>query len=59
MDSSLHTHFSSLIDPRLERTKKHPLINIIFIAICGVLCGADTWVSIERYGKIKQEWLYD
>lgn len=57
MDSSLHTHFSSLIDPRLERTKKHPLINIIFIAICGVLCGADTWVSIERYGKIKQEWL--
>jgi predicted transposase YbfD/YdcC len=57
MESSIHDHFNSLNDPRLERTRKHPLINILFIAICGVLCGADTWVSIERYGKTKQEWL--
>lgn len=57
MDSSFHNHFSSLIDPRLERTKKHPLINILLIAICGVLCGADNWVSIERYGKTKSSWL--
>jgi len=54
MNSSLHRHFNTLLDPRLDRTKKHPLINILFIAICGVLCGADNWVSIERYGKTKQ-----
>jgi hypothetical protein len=44
-------HFASLEDPRLERTKQHKLIDIITIAICAVICGADTWVAIETYGK--------
>ena len=57
MDSTIHDHFDSLIDPRLERTKKHPLINILFIAISAVICGAETWVSIERFAKSKEEWL--
>ena len=57
MASTLHDHFEGLIDPRLDRTKKHPLINILFIAICGVVCGAETWVSIERFGKLKFELL--
>lgn len=57
MDSTIHTHFESLNDPRLDRTKKHPLINILFIAICGVICGADTWVAIERFGKTKSDML--
>lgn len=50
-------HFVSLEDPRVERTKQHKLIDIITIAICAVICGADTWVAIETYGQAKQQWL--
>jgi hypothetical protein len=50
-------HFSQMEDPRIERTKLHQLIDIITIAICAVICGADTWVDIESYGRAKHEWL--
>jgi predicted transposase YbfD/YdcC len=53
----LEAHFSSLTDPRIDRTKRHPLINIIIIAICAVICGAETWVDIQAYGEAKREWL--
>ncbi|BAY80924.1 transposase [Calothrix parasitica NIES-267] len=44
-------------DPRIERTKKHKLIDVITIAICAVICGADSWVAIETYGLAKRKWL--
>jgi len=50
-------YFSDLEDPRVERTKQHKLIDIITIAICAVICGADNWVSIETYGQAKHQWL--
>jgi predicted transposase YbfD/YdcC len=50
-------HFEDLPDPRVNRTRLHPLIGILGIALCGVLCGADSWVEIEEYGKAKQAWL--
>lgn len=50
-------HFAQMEDPRVERTKQHKLIDIITIAICAVICGADTWVAIETYGRAKYEWL--
>ena len=53
----LYDAFASLNDPRVERTKHHSLINIISIAICAVICGADSWVAIETFGKAKQPWL--
>lgn len=56
-ETSIISHFAQLEDPRDERNRKHPLMNIIAIAILGVLSGADTWVDIERYGKSKREWL--
>ena len=43
-ETSIHRHFGSFDDPRLERRKKYPLINLIFIAFCAVLCGAEDWV---------------
>jgi predicted transposase YbfD/YdcC len=49
-------HFASLDDPRIDRTKLHPLINILVIAVCGVICGADSWVDIELFGQSKREW---
>jgi predicted transposase YbfD/YdcC len=53
----LYDAFAALPDPRVERTKHHPLIDIISIAICAVICGADSWVAVETFGKAKQPWL--
>jgi predicted transposase YbfD/YdcC len=49
--------FSKVTDPRIERSKRHKLLDIILVAICGVICGADSWVDIEMYGNAKKEWL--
>jgi len=50
-------HFSGLEDPRMERTKLHPLETIVVIALCAVICGADSWVDAELFGESKREWL--
>jgi len=49
-------HFSEIEDPRIERNKLHKLIDIITIAICAVICNADTWEDIEEFGKAKEGW---
>ena len=54
---SIGEHFSKVEDPRIERKKLHPLLNINVIAICGVICGAENWVDIELFGNMKKEWL--
>jgi predicted transposase YbfD/YdcC len=54
---SIAKHFGKMRDPRIDRTKRHKLLDILIIAICGVICGADSWVDIEIYGKSKLEWL--
>jgi predicted transposase YbfD/YdcC len=53
----LSTYFAAVEDPRRERTKRHKLLDIIIIAICGVICGAEGWVEIEEFGKEKESWL--
>jgi predicted transposase YbfD/YdcC len=55
----LETIFAQVEDPRVERTKLHRLRDIIIIAICGVLCGAEGWVDIEEFGRAKQAWFTD
>jgi predicted transposase YbfD/YdcC len=54
---SIKIHFSSVRDPRIDRTKQHKLLDIICIAICAVICGADTWVEVENFGRQKLNWL--
>jgi predicted transposase YbfD/YdcC len=54
---TIFEHFKDLEDPRIERTKKHLLLDIIALAICAVISGADGWEDIEAYGKDKYEWL--
>lgn len=54
---TLIDHFEKLTDPRVDRTKAHKLIDILTIAICAMICGADNWVAIETYGNSKYEWL--
>jgi predicted transposase YbfD/YdcC len=55
--NSLLDTFKDLPDPRSERNQDHPLISILFIAVCAAISGADNWVDIEAYGKAKQAWL--
>jgi predicted transposase YbfD/YdcC len=50
-------HFASLPDPRIERTKLHQLQDILVIAICAIICGADDWVAVEAWGNAKRTWL--
>lgn len=56
-EHKLWTHFSQVTDPRVERTKDHLLLDIIVIAVCGVICGADNWVEGEAWGREKENWL--
>jgi predicted transposase YbfD/YdcC len=53
---SIRVHFSKLEDPRIDRQKLHQLMDIIVIAISAVICGAETWVDIENFGKARIEW---
>ena len=54
--ASIMDHFQDLDDPRIERSKRHQLLDIVAIAICAVICGADSWVYVEMFGKSKEEW---
>jgi predicted transposase YbfD/YdcC len=50
-------HFAALEDPRLDRTKLYPLLEIVFIAVCALLSGANDFVGMEKFGKAKHDWL--
>lgn len=54
---SLEAHFAKIKDPRIDRTKKHRLQDILLIAVCGIICGANGWVEIEAFGKARLGWL--
>jgi predicted transposase YbfD/YdcC len=45
--------FGNLTDPRVERTKRHSLLDIFILALCATLGGANGWVDVERFGKAK------
>jgi predicted transposase YbfD/YdcC len=55
--ASILAHFQELDDPRISPATRHQLLDIVAIAICAVLCGADTWVEVEAFGRAKEEWL--
>lgn len=54
---SIAKHFRGLNDPRTGNAKQHIFLEILIIAICGVICGADGWSAVELFGKNKKEWL--
>ena len=54
--AALLEHFRELADPRIERHKEHKLIDVLVIAICAILCGANDWVAVETFGEAKREW---
>src|SRR5258708_19190302 len=54
---SIKKHFARLKDPRINRRKRHLLIDIVVIAICAVICGADSWPQVALFGQKRLDWL--
>src|SRR3954452_10834265 len=54
---SLKHHFVDLIDPRGERSRLHELLDVVGIALCAVIAGAESWPAVEAYGHAKRDWL--
>src|SRR5215208_1830173 len=55
--TSIGEHFATLTDPRVDRSKAHLLVEIVTIALCAAICGADDWVAVETFGREKHRWL--
>ena len=55
-ETTISKAFGELTDPRINRNLRHPLINIITISICAIICGCDDFCAIEEYGHSKSEW---
>ncbi len=55
--TSISEHFATLTDPRRDHLKAHRLLDILTIALCAVICGADDWVEVETFGRAKVAWL--
>lgn len=53
---SLADHFADLPDPRLDRQKRHELVDIIVLTICSILAGGKTWTDVERFGQSRVDW---
>ncbi len=56
-DSTIMTQFAAMSDPRVVGRSDHTLLDIITIALCAVICGADSWVAVAEFGKAKEAWL--
>ncbi len=56
--TSIESHFSELPDPRTDTHRiRHKLTDMVVIAISAVICGADSWVTVESFGHAKFKWL--
>jgi predicted transposase YbfD/YdcC len=54
--SSLTEHFSIIIDPRVNRTRDHELIDVLVIGLCCFICGGESFYDMEHFGNAKLEW---
>jgi predicted transposase YbfD/YdcC len=55
--TSISEHFEALTDPRRDHLKAHGLLDIVAITLCAVICGADGWVDVATFGRVKETWL--
>jgi len=55
--TSISEHFATLTDPRRDHLKEHGLLEIVAITLCAVICGADDWVNVATFGRVKEAWL--
>jgi predicted transposase YbfD/YdcC len=54
---AVFTPLETLTDPRIERTRRHALFDLLVVALCGTIAGADSWADIERFGNDRLDWL--
>ncbi len=54
---TIKKYFGKLKDPRIKRRKLHRLLDIITIALCGVMCGCNDWQQIAQFGRSRIDWL--
>ena len=54
---SLSQYFQRLKDPRIARSKRHALHDILIISVCALVCGAEGFVDMEEFGKAQCDWL--
>lgn len=57
ISANIEAHFGNIEDPRRTYLNDHPLINIITIALCAVIAGAEGWSDVEMFGQQKEKWL--
>jgi len=55
-NSDFFVCFSVISDPRVDRSKKHLLIDILFIGVCSVICGGEGFEAMEDFGKARESW---
>lgn len=55
MDLTIRNLFAGIPDPRIERTKKHPLESILYIVICGTMAGIESWIGYQDYAEEHEE----
>jgi predicted transposase YbfD/YdcC len=55
--ASFFGHFDSLEDPRIERCRRHNLCDILFLAVCAMIAGANDFVAMQKFGRAKWDWL--
>ena len=55
--ASFEDFFEDLPDPRIDRHKRHRLLDILFISVCAVICGATSFVDMADFGHAKESWL--
>jgi predicted transposase YbfD/YdcC len=54
---TIKQHFANLKDPRTGNAQRHDLLDILVIAICATICGADGWTDVEQWGQANELWL--
>jgi len=54
---SIFEYFEGVPDPRVKRTRKHPLTSVLVLSLLAIICGADSFVAIELYGECQEEFL--
>jgi predicted transposase YbfD/YdcC len=50
-------HFENVTDPRLNRGTNYPLVEMIFVALCGAICDCNSWIDVASFGRCKLAWL--
>lgn len=55
--SAFSKHFNAIQDPRQLSKVDYPLFDLLFLSVCGVLCGASGWEDIEDFAEINLDWL--